>query len=272
MAGFIQAKDISALEKEVIIEEILGLAEKEPSLKELCRVIKMDNLHATIRIATSLTGHRKVGELEVAPLSSQSYTTVTFNLWKNVVPVAISQEALLKSDVDILKLHVEDAARELVRMENQDIAEEMANATSVSGSDWTNDANDPADDVFAAYDEIVDNEKGYTPDVLAMHPKVYSALVSNKNTKDSLERGTVAVTGELEKFLGLKIVVNRYLPNNVAYVIDTKAPALVYGDGPTIETDIDGEAAFYKGFAIAKFGEPKLILSGAIRKITGVRT
>lgn len=266
----ITSTTISDLEREVIVEEIFGLAKKQYKLRELCRVIPMKELHATVRIATSLTGTPKVPEGVEAPLNSQSYTTVTFDLWKNVVHVALPVEAKLKSAVDVIKLHVEDAARELAKMENDQIAAVMQDAPNITGADWGNSANDPLDDIMAAKIAIMDSDQGFVPDVIAMHPLVYGDLVSNDNIVNSLERSTISVTGELEKIAGLKIVVDRALPSTSAFVLDTKAPALILGDGPEVTEDYGGRGAFLEGFAVAKFLEPKLVLSSAIREITNV--
>lgn len=263
---------ISNLEKEVIVEEIFGLAKKQYNLRQLCRVIPMKELHATLRIATSLTGTPKVGEGVEAPLKSQSYTTVTFDLWKNVVHFALPVESELRSAVDVIRLHTEDAARELAKMENDQIAAEIQNAPDLAGSDWGVGTNDPIDDILAAKIQIMDNDQGYSPDVIAMHPLVYGDLVANDKIVNSLERGSVTVTGQLERIAGLKIVVDRALPSTSAFVIDTKAPALILGDGPEVTEDYAGRGSFLKGFAVAKFLEPKLILSSAIVELTNVHT
>lgn len=268
----IESGDITELEREVIVETILGLAKKNYNLRKVCRVIQMPELHAKIRIATSMSGTPKVEEGVEAPLKSQSYTSVTFDLWKNVVHFAITKEAELKSSVDVWRMHAEDAARELAKMENDQIAAEMLNASTISGSDWGVDTNDPLDDIMAAMAVIENSEQGFTADYIVMHPLVYADLVSNQNVRDALERGTVIRTGELATIAGLKILRDKSLDTTSAYVLDSNAPALVLGEGPEVSEEYTGKGSFVRGIAIAKFIQPKLLQSGAIRRITGVHS
>ncbi len=53
----------------------------------------MDTLTARVDITTKLAGQEKVPPLVEAELSGQSYTAVEFDLWKNVVHIAVSDEA-----------------------------------------------------------------------------------------------------------------------------------------------------------------------------------
>ena len=59
-------------------------------------------------------------------------------------------------------------------------------------------------------------------------------------------------------------------PNTSCFVLATGAPALVLGDGPSMVQKYEGNAAFYTGYAIAKFGEPKVVQADAGIEITGV--
>lgn len=268
----IQSENISELEREVIVEQILGLAKKDYNLRQLCRVIPMKELHAKIRFATSLTGTEKVGEGVEAPLKNQSYSTLTFDLWKNVVHFAITKEAEFNANENIWQMHATDAARELAKMENDQIATEMHTAVAIAGNDWGNDDNDPTDDIMAAMVAIENTDKGFTADTLVVHPLVHADLVSNDNIYNKLERGTLVKEGEMSSILGLKILKDRALNSTEAIVMDTKAPALVLGEGPDESEEYSGQATFTNGIAIAKWLEPKIVQDGAIRRLTNVHT
>ena len=106
--------------------------------------------------------------------------SVDFDLWKNVVHVVISDEARMKAAHDILRLHVEDAARELARMENKQIAEELAKAPEVAASghwDETSEGlseHNPFDDLLNVFNAL--KAEGYEPDYAVMHPKTWGGL------------------------------------------------------------------------------------------------
>ena len=121
-AQAITPEDISSIEAITILDEILGRARPQYKLRGICRPIRMDSLTARIDIATALTGQEKVPALVEAEIAAESYTAVDFELWKNVVHVVISDEAAKKAAHDLLNLHVDDAARDISRMENKQIA------------------------------------------------------------------------------------------------------------------------------------------------------
>jgi len=105
-AGAITPDDISNIEAVTILDEVLGLARPQYVLRNACRIVRMDQLTANIDVATKLTGQEKVPPLTEAEIASQSYTRVSFDLWKNVVHVVVSDEAGKKAAHDILALHV----------------------------------------------------------------------------------------------------------------------------------------------------------------------
>ena len=116
-------------------------------------------------------------------LGARAYTAVDFDLWKNVVHVAISDEVRKKAAHDILGLHVSDAARDLARMENKQIDEAMDGATDVAGSDWGG-ANNPYEDINPVITTIEGN--GYPVDAIVAHPLVWGDFFSNDDVKGTL--------------------------------------------------------------------------------------
>jgi hypothetical protein len=55
-----------------------------------------------------------------------------------------------------------------------------------------------------------------------------------------------------------------------AFVLSRAAPALVLGEGPTEAALYRDEKAGYDAYIIRQWLEPKLVLAGAIRELTGV--
>jgi len=270
MGKLIVSTDIpESMKAEVIVEEVLGLARPRYTLRQLCRVIDFgDAIQGKIPIATTLAGQEKVPPLVEAELSAQSYVDLNFELWKNVVHVAISKEAELKSKFDIMQLKVQDAARDLARMENKQIGAELDTLTAIAGSDWSVDTNDPLEDIMAAIEAI--ESLGYEPKVIAMATGVYAAFVHNDKVKEAYERGATVARGKIPAVAGLRIVVDTHITPKTAIVLDPDAPCIALADGPQLVEKYPGGAKFFDGYAIAQFLQPKIALDDAGRKLTGL--
>lgn len=234
----------------------------------------MAKLTARIDVATAYTGSEKVPPLVEAAINAQAYTKVDFDLWKNVVHVVVSDEAVMKAAHDILALNVNDAAKELSRMENSQIATEMATATEVAGSDWETDTNDPFDDITPVIATILEN--GYTPSHIAMHPLAWADFISNSNVQKYVQAGMLTIPREqrgqlaLPIFPDLEIIVDSALLNTSCFIVAGQGPALVLGAGPTESAKYRNEPAGYDAFIIRQWLQPQLVLSNAIRELTGV--
>lgn len=269
----VDVSDISSIEAQVILDEVLGLARPQYRLRQVCREIRMDHLTMRVDIATALTGQEKVPELVEAEISAQSYSTVDFDLWKNVVHVVLSDEAVKKAAHDVLRLHVQDAAKELARMENSQIATELETATGVSGNDWGNSSNNPFDDITGVITTIEGN--GYEPDFMALDPYAWSKFITNPNVRDLVHAGIAQVGAAggqftLPGYPTIKVVVDNALTNTIAIIGDSKAPACVLGVGPTEAAQYRNEKAGYTAYIIRQWLQPELVISGAIRKLTGI--
>ena len=268
-AQLITPADIAAIEAVTILDEVLGLARPQYVLRNVCRPVRMDALTARIDVATKLTGQEKVPPLVEAEISAEAYTPVAFDLWKNVVHVAISDEAIKKAAHDILALHVADAAGDLARMENKQIDEELDKATDVAGADWGG-ANNPYDDIIGVMSTIEGN--GYEADAVVAHPLVWGDFFGNDYVKGQL-RGEVLPSGKIFDVPGLPGVrgySDWQCLNTSAWVLSTSAPALVLGQGPTEAARYRDEKAGYDAYIIRQWLQPQLVLAGAIRELTGV--
>ena len=268
-AQMITPGDISSIEAVTILDEVLGLARPDYILRQICRKVRMDHLTARIDIATSLAGQEKVPPLVEAEISAEAYTAVDFDLWKNVVHVVLSDEARKKAAHDILGLHVSDAARDLARMENKQVDEAMDGATDVAGSDWGG-ANNPYEDINPVISTIEGN--GYPVDAIVAHPLVWGDFFSNDDVKGTLvgQKMPGARTFPVPGLPGVTGYSEFACLNTSAFVLSTRAPALVLGEGPTEAARYRDEKAGYDAYIIRQWLEPKLVLGDAIRELTGV--
>ena len=269
-AQMIGPSDISAIEAVTILDEVLGLARPQYVLRNVCRPVRMDSLTARVDIATALAGKEKVPPLVEAEIVAEAYTDVDFDLWKNVVHVAISDEARKKAAHDILGLHVSDAARDLARMENKQIDEALDGATDVAGADWGDTTKNPYNDIVAVMTTI--EGAGYPVDAIVAHPLVWGDFFGNPFVKGQLQ-GQVMPGGRVFSVPGLPGVTGYSdfsCLNTIAFVLSRAAPALVLGEGPTEAARYRDEKAGYDAYIIRQWLQPKLVLAGAIRELTGV--
>lgn len=283
-AQMITPGDIADIEAVTILDEVLGLARPQYKLRPVCRPIRMDSLTARIDVATALAGQEKVPALVEAEITAEAYTKVDFDLWKNVVHVALSDEARKKAAHDILGLHVSDAARDLARMENKQIVEIAEACTEKVGgtaySDWgaitsgLSDTN-PMLAIQASMQYI--EGKGYEPDFMALHPTLWGKFIQNTYVRDLVHAGIASIGAaggqfSLPGFPTVKVFVDYALTETPTaslgpLVGSTTAPALVLGQGPTEAARYRDEKAGYDAYIIRQYLEPKLVLDDAIDKI-----
>lgn len=258
------------MKAELVLEEVYKATRADYNLRDACRVINTGNsINVDIPLITArVSGQMNVPELEEAEISSQSYSHVSAKLHKNVVHVALSKEAQVNANVDIMRMHVEDSGEEIARMENYEIADEMTTASfeSTSGSDWSG-SNDPFDDIMEAVAEI--RKRDFNPDQIWMAPDQYSEFVSNEEVVRRLERGATA-EGQITSAAGLNIRVDNELSAGDAYVIDSSAPVFVLLDGPAWISEYSDHTAFYDAYLIADFLHIETLLEDAGQKITGI--
>lgn len=256
------------MKAEIVLEEVDRAIRANYNLRDLCRVLQTgEALTVDIPLITSkVAGQMNVPELEEAAISSQSYDHIRSQLHKNITHVALSKEAQLESKFDILRMHVEDAGKEIAHMENIEIAAELDTFDSDAADDWTDDQNDPFDDIMDAVTTIRNNH--FEPTQMWMEPAVHSALLSNGNIMDRLQRGATA-DGQLTTMAGIQIRVDNELSDETVYFVDPTAPALMLFDGPEWINEYSHDTAFYDGYIIADFLGIERVQPDACHRLTG---
>jgi len=283
-AGILDVADIKSIQAVTILDEVLGRARVGYNLRDICRKIRMDKLTMTIPIATGFTGHEKVKPKIEAEISKDVYTDVKFDLWKNVVHVDVVDEAQMKSAHDVLGMAVEEAARELPRMENKQIAEIVEGCTEMADtvvySDWgaktagVSDT-DPMLAIIASIDAI--QAKGRPVDFMAMHPTLWGKFILNTYIRDLVHAGIMQVGRD-----GGRFTLPGY-PNIVIYtdyaltetpdtthgpiVGSSVSPGLVLGEGPTTAARYRDEGKGVDAYIIRQWLEPQVVIDDALDKI-----
>jgi len=265
-----QFLDLTAITAKVVMEEVLGLARPEYILRNICRVVGMPKLVGTYIVGTKYSADEKVPPLVEAELKKQTYVELNFALWKNVVHVALADEEQAIAVIDVMRTHSADAAGALAASENSQIKVIAEAATAIAGADWGDSTKNPYDDI-GAVQEVVE-AAGYPVDFMAANPRVWGDFFSNAFVKGSAV-GVRLPTGRIFDVPGLPGVrgySDFSLTNTICLVGSSRAPALVFAEGPTTSAKYRNEAAGFDAFIIRQWLEPKLAVSTAIRKLTGV--
>jgi hypothetical protein len=285
-AGVVTVDDISSIEAIVILDEVLGRARPRYKLRPICRPVPMDQLVGTFDIATGITGQEKVPPMVEADISKEAWGTVSFSLWKNVVHVAVSDEAGMRARHPLLDDHISQAALDLARMENKQISEALDANTNTTGATGVWDTfttgvsdNNPWDDIRPRLEEL--EGYGYEPTLSIMHPNVWGDFISNTYVRNLVDAGIMSVTRDGGSFTlpgyPLVRVLTDYavLPVTSFYIIAEEAPALVLGTGPTMAARYRKETAGYGAYQIRQWLQPQIIdhytteSKYAITEITG---
>lgn len=283
-AGILDVADIESIRAVTILDEVLGRARVNYNLRDVCRKIRMDKLTMTIPLATGFTGQEKVPPKIEAEIAKDVYTDVKFDLWKNVVHVDAVDEAQMKSAFDVLGMGIDEAARELPRMENSQIATIVEACTEkVSGTvyaDWgaftsgVSDTN-PMIAIVASIDAVQAN--GWPVDFMSMHPTLWGKFVLNTYVRDLVHAGIMQVGRDGGRFTlpgypNVRVYTDYALTETPTstkgpIVGSSLAPGLVLGQGPTTAARYRDEGKGMDAYIIRQWLEPKVVIDDALDKI-----
>lgn len=273
------------MKAEVVMNRINEVVRNEYTLRNYARVVNTGTRrHARIPLMTDrVRGVRDLGELEEAPVSAQEYDYIERTLKKNAVHIAISEESRMSSEENIWDMHINDAAQEISKLENDDISDVLEDTDNwlsyTDTSDWTDDDNDPFDDIMAAatemrtWNEEGDKTRGFDPDTMLLDPGSYATLISNAEVVKRLERGATA-EGQVQSIAGMNIAMDNSLDSTdeTVYLLDTDNPGMVLFDGPRLVRDYQNAKAFFDGYNIADFLWVEPVLEEAVISIQDIET
>lgn len=153
---------------------------------------------------------------------------------------------------------------------------------AVSGGAWSTTSTSIDDDIFLAVADIRNQQEGYEPDTLVLHPNKLPVLLGNDQIRQayvgSLAPRNPIFTGQLPPLFGLDIFWSPNLlqadgvtPANFAYVMQREMIGAIADEVPmeviTLPFDHDYDRVWLKGRRVAAtyLTEPK-----ALVKITGI--
>jgi hypothetical protein len=271
--GLVGVPEIHAMESAVILQEIIGLQRPNYTLRNALRSITMNALTAKLPIYTKLEAQAKVKDMVEADLVRGDWDTVAFDLWKNVGHIAVSDEAGMRSPIDVIGIQTRDVAGALENTLNTQIATELETATSGAGTDWGSNSNNPVADILARMTTL--GTAGFHADTVLAHPLVWADYFGNDYVKGSLGgiqypdlQGARFIIPNLQG--GRVTGISDYaITSTIAIVMDSSA-AGVLGVGPTQAAQYRNEIGGYDGYIVRQWVEPLLVQDDAIRVISAV--
>jgi hypothetical protein len=286
-AGIVNPYQDTAVDLVNVLNQVIGLEQRQYRLREMCQVIPMDPLKMTLDIAEGFPVQKKVPPLVSADLKKLSWSNVDFDLWKNEGKVMVSLESQLKSRHPQMQIHIQQCAVGLAEAENEQIAEVAETCTekvsSATYADWgattagVSNANPLP--VITAHINAIEKVVKLPVDVFALHPTLFDKFIANTNVRNLVWAG-MAKFNETERTGTFKLpgrpqvrVITDFnlteTPDSDSGPIlaSTAAYGLVLGEGPTMgvqytDNDIHGEV-----YDILQFLEPKLVRDTAMSKI-----
>jgi hypothetical protein len=240
MAGIITASNISgSLDAKNIA---LGVQKKMielSNLAELCGKAEVPELTATIPVQSVMAGTEDLREMEGADIEGSDFTYVSFDLKKDRIKVARSDESRFKSRAgDPLALQIDAAAMRLAAILDKKVVTAMQTSpqTASTAAIWSTATNNPMVDIARAVAAV----RPYKADFIIMPSAVWAKYVSNDYTKnywtgnpDAASQAVATIPG-----LGLKVYINENVTAK-SCLIGASNIGAVLGQGPIVTRDWD---------------------------------
>jgi hypothetical protein len=296
MRTAIAASDVEAIKAKVILQTLLGLARPQRVLRGICKIIPVEKTEVSIDATSIATTEEKVPEFVEPKITFPKPDRIDFELYKNEVLLVRSDEARLtetseaRDSPNSRTFQIGNAALELARTENKQIAAIAEAATAISGADWDTSTNNPYDDIGSAMDAIEEENAthptGFPVDYICANPRTWLGFFSNSHVKMTQDTyGIKPGAGDwiaepqvpVEPYFAIpglpgpiRGMSDRALTKTLAVVGSRQAPALVLADGPTTVEAFRNELVGYDAYLIRTWRDIEVRIADAIRVLTGV--
>lgn len=241
MPGLITATDITG---GVDARRIaMGVLEKGVELSNLISVTTQCPVPDLVRSIPVVAGgavSEDVEELQWTSVEGATFTYVNFNLRKDRVKLAASDEAKYKSQIgDPLAIQKTAAGAMLSNVLDKKIikALETTPQTAVSAAKWDTVTNNPLVDISKAVDNILP----YKADFIIMTPLVHAAYMANDFVKSIGQGNPAALKGAVNTVPGsnLDIFISSHLTAKSCMVGSSTGVCVALGNGPVEVRDWD---------------------------------
>ncbi|MEM3121180.1 MAG: hypothetical protein QXT78_02280 [Candidatus Nitrosocaldus sp.] len=239
-AGVLDTPQVQSIIAVQVLDMIIGEQYRQYYLQEGTTRVPVPKLQLRVPIARKYSASEKVPPMQEPQVLNTTFDMVEFNLWKNVVSLAVEDEARLRPAFDPLASQIRTAASSLGRAVAKQIAEELLTYGDAAKGSWsalnssdTFSARNPLDDIAEEYSRIADD--GFEPDTVVMHPRTWAAYQSNTHVK-----GYTVLTPErlglgvfpLPGWPGITAIVDSMFTTGQCALYDRKT--FLLGEGPTV--------------------------------------
>jgi hypothetical protein len=264
--------DVEAIKLEKFLGLLIVDIEQLRTLRGCVTPFPTEELESKGGTTSKISVHEKVAELEEIELGAPTFEKLSFKLYKNRCGFLIAEEAflqLVKEEV-VIASQVPQLKEALADAENRHIAEVMETATTISGSDWGDDSNNPYDDLGAAMDAIETPETSRRVQFVAANPRGWLDFFGNSHVKGTSQdtRMPEDASFPIPGLPGVRGYSDRSITATVA-VVGTKQ-GVVLVDGPVQAAKFEVYSRDAVGYLATQWLQPKLVLDDGIRVLTGI--
>jgi hypothetical protein len=242
MAGMITSAGISgSLDAADLATAVLTKGIELSNLQSLVDQVNVPNLTGTVPIASIASVSEDLEELEDSDIEGAEFTYVTFDLKKDRVKLAVSDEATYKSRAgDPLNIQINGAGLQLANILDKKVAAaiETNPQTETAGKPWDTVTNNVLYDIGEAVTGVLP----YKADFIAMPKAVYTAYLQNDTIKDLAMGNPAALTGAVGRVPGfnLDIFIDDRLTAK-SFIVGSSKFCGVLGKGPVHVRKWDAE-------------------------------
>ena len=234
MPGLITTSDIDGtLDAKNLVMGVLEKGIEISNLISIATVVKVPELTGTIPIVAGGAVIEDVDELEYTDVEGATFSNVSFDLKKDRVKLAASDESGYKSKAgDPLSIQKTAAGTQLANVLDKKIikALEVDPQTVGAAGKWGTVTVNPLADLSKAVTGILP----YVADFVIMTPDVHTAYISNDLVKHAGQGNPAALKGAINTVpgLGLNIFVNSQLATKTCIVGSSTGICVALGNGP----------------------------------------
>ena len=272
-AGNIDSVSLSNITVVDLLQEVIRRQWRQFNAINGVTRVPVPKLQLKVPIAEKYAASKKVPELVAADQKSNDFTTVQFDLFKNVVNILESDESQMKGTIQPLNFEIDQAAGALGEAANEQIVTEIRTIGTQTGTNWEtvtsgHSANSPLKDITTAMNTIVGNH--FRPNTVALGARGSTAYTSNDFVRGHNPPGNQTIEGmfPLPHYPGVTGIVDFGFTSTEAIVYD-KAGMLL-GEGPTVAESFRDPQSGADGYVIRQWMEPKLTTADIGKRITGI--
>jgi hypothetical protein len=220
--------------------------------------VKVPELTGTIPIVSGGAVIEDVDELEYTDVEGATFSNVSFDLKKDRVKLAASDESGYKSKAgDPLSIQKTAAGTQLANVLDKKIIKALETTPQVSATagKWVTVTNNPLKDLSKAVTGILP----YVANFVIMTPTVHTDYISNDFVKNAGQGNPAALKGAINTVpgLGLNIFVNSQLTASTCIVGSSTGVCVALGNGPVRVRNWDDGSLGAKVYQIDLYRQAK---------------